>query len=102
MTPSRWRARSIFRCTRRRLCASRLASPVNTLDLWSSVSEDVRVPLGAVTSRETVSEELIPGGPRGLSLVRSRTSFENRPDVTETLSLAPEDGTWKVSGYIIE
>lgn len=75
---------------------------VNTLELWSSVSEDVRVPLGAVVSREAVSEELIPGGPRGLSLVRFRTSFENRPDVTETLSLAPEDGTWRVSGYIIE
>lgn len=75
---------------------------VNTLELWSSVSEDVRVPLGAVTSREAVSEELIPGGPRGLSLVRFRTSFANRADVTETLSLSPEGGTCKVSGYIIE
>ena len=75
---------------------------VNTLEIWSSVSEDVRVPLGTVTSREAVSEELIPGGPNGLSLVRFRTSFENRADVTETLSLSPEGGTWKVSGYIIE
>ena len=75
---------------------------VNTLDLWTSVSQDVRVPLGAVTSREALSEESIPGGPRGLRLVRFRTSFANKPAATETLSLAREDGAWKVGGYYIE
>lgn len=75
---------------------------VNTLELWSSISEDVRAPLGPVTTRELLSEESIPGGPRGYHLVRFRTSFANRPDATETLSLDREDGAWKVAGIFIE
>ena len=75
---------------------------VNTLALWASTSEEVRVPLGAVTSREALSEEGIPGGTNGYHLVRFRTSFATKPDATETLSMSREDGAWKVAGYIIE
>jgi hypothetical protein len=35
-------------------------------------------------------------------MVKFRTSFENKPDATETLALVREDASWKVVGYWIE
>jgi DNA-binding CsgD family transcriptional regulator len=74
----------------------------NTLDLWATTSEKVRVPLGRVVSRVALSEESIPAPPNGYQLVRFRTAFAAKPDATETLSLARQDGAWKVAGYYIE
>ncbi|WP_420141010.1 DUF4019 domain-containing protein [Sphingomonas sp.] len=74
----------------------------NTLDLWATTSEKVRVPLGRVVSRVALSEESIPAPPDGYQLVRFRTTFAAKPNATETLSLARQDGAWKVAGYYIE
>nr|WP_243457340.1 DUF4019 domain-containing protein [Parasphingorhabdus cellanae] len=35
-------------------------------------------------------------------MVKFRTSFENKPNATETLTLIREDASWKVVGYGIE
>ncbi|HYD36179.1 MAG TPA: DUF4019 domain-containing protein, partial [Allosphingosinicella sp.] len=61
-----------------------------------------RVPLGRVRSRSLAGEEGIPGPPSGYQLIRFRTSFANKAGAVETLSLAREDGRWKVVGYFIE
>jgi DNA-binding CsgD family transcriptional regulator len=74
----------------------------NTVELWQSVSETARVPLGRVLSRRFTSEESIPAPPHGYQLVRFRTSFANKPGATETLSLAREGQGWRVAGYYIE
>ena len=74
----------------------------NTLAMWQSASEGGRVPLGRVLSRSLRSEESIPAPPRGYQMVRFRTDFANKPNATETLSLAREGDGWRVAGYIIE
>lgn len=73
----------------------------NTLETWASVSKDVRPPLGAVQSRRLMSQEDIPAPPNGYQVVKFRTSFANKPDTMETLSLEREGGAWKVVGYWI-
>lgn len=74
---------------------------LNTSDTWVQASEQARMLLGTVETRVFISEESVPTPPLGHRVVRFRSSFSNRPDVTETLSLAREDGAWKVVGYVI-
>lgn len=75
---------------------------MNTVEAWQSASLEARVPLGRVVSRSLTGEEDIPAPPAGLRLVRFRTSFANRPQAVETLSLAREGESWRVAGYYIE
>lgn len=75
---------------------------MNTVEVWQSASLEARVPLGRVLSRSLTSEESIPAPPAGLQLVRFRTSFANRPEAVETLSLTREGQSWRVAGYFIE
>lgn len=75
---------------------------LNSSKTWADVSEKVRAPLGAVVSRTLISEEEIPAPPYGYQLVKFRTSYANKADAIETLSLIREDGEWRVVGCIIE
>lgn len=75
---------------------------MNTVEAWQSASLDARVPLGRVLSRRLVGDETIPAPPAGLRLVRFHTSFANRAEAVETLSLAREGESWRVAGYFIE
>ncbi|MFZ4748667.1 MAG: DUF4019 domain-containing protein [Sphingomonas sp.] len=75
---------------------------VNSLALWTSVSEKVRVPLGAVVSRTLISAEEVPTPPEGNFVVKFRTRFANKADAVETIALTREDGTWKVVGCYID
>jgi DNA-binding CsgD family transcriptional regulator len=74
---------------------------LNTSETWAAVSEDVRVPLGRVISRTAAGEESVPAPPSGYRMVKFRTSFENKPDATETLTFARDGAAWRVVGYII-
>ncbi|CEP35764.1 DUF4019 domain-containing protein [Halomonas sp. ATBC28] len=60
---------------------------------------------GAVQSRRQVSvvrETSMPGAPRDdYAVLTFQTSFENRPQITETITPHLEEGTWKVSGYYL-
>lgn len=75
---------------------------LNTVEKWAEVSEKVRVPLGAVVSRTALSQESVPAPPAGVEVVKFRTSFTNKADVIETVSLAREDSGWKVVGIYLE
>lgn len=75
---------------------------LNTLERWTEVAKQVRVPLGAVISRVTISQESVPALPSGVQVVKFRTSFANKADAVETVSLAREDGSWKVVGIYID
>ncbi|SFG22473.1 regulatory protein, luxR family [Novosphingobium sp. CF614] len=74
---------------------------LNTSQKWSTVSDEVRPPLGLVLSRTVSSQESIPAPPYGYEVVKFRTSFVNKPDTIETVSLIREDSQWKVVGYWI-
>lgn len=75
---------------------------LNTVEQWTDASRQARVPLGAMLSREALTHDSVPAPPRGLEMVRFRTSFAGRAKVTETLTLAREGGAWRVVGYWIE
>lgn len=75
---------------------------VNTLGLWTSVSQKVRVPLGALVSRTLISADEVPTPPKGNTIVKFRTRFANRANAVETIALVREDGIWKVVGCYIE
>ena len=75
---------------------------LNTVERWSAVAEKVRVPLGALVSRTALSQESVPAPPAGVEVVKFRTSFANRADVVETVSLAREGSDWKVVGIYVD
>ena len=75
---------------------------LNTVERWTEVAGKVRPPLGAVISRTMISQEQVPAPPAGVEVVKFRTRFANKADAVETVSLAREDGTWKVVGIFIE
>ncbi|MFM6932534.1 MAG: DUF4019 domain-containing protein [Novosphingobium sp.] len=75
---------------------------LNSAKVWASVSDKVRVPLGAVTSRSFVSSTEVPAPPAGYTMLKFRTDFTGKPGATETLTLVRDAGGWKVTGYIIE
>jgi DNA-binding CsgD family transcriptional regulator len=75
---------------------------LNTSQVWASLSQKVRVPLGAVQSRVLLSQDSVPAPPHGVEVLKFRTSFANKPNAVETVSLAEEDGRWRVVGYYIK
>ena len=75
---------------------------LNTVERWEAAAEKVRVPLGAVISRTALSQESIPAPPAGVEVVKFRASFANKADVIETVSLARENGDWKVVGIYVD
>ena len=75
---------------------------LNTVEAWTLASEQARVPLGAMVSRADLSRESVPAPPYGYEMVKFRTSFANRPDATETLTLVREGQAWRVVGYMID
>lgn len=72
---------------------------LNTSEKWASVSEQVRPPLGEVLSRTAISQEGVPAPPYGYEMIKFRTSFANKADVTETVTLVREGSDWRVVGY---
>ncbi len=75
---------------------------LNTSAVWADVSQKVRAPLGAVTSRALIAVDNAPAPPHGYWIVKFRTSFANKANAVETLSLTWEDNRWKVVGCMID
>ena len=75
---------------------------LNTLARWSEVSERVRPPLGKVLTRELTANEYVPAPPEGYRLVKFRSAYQDGTEQSESLSLAWEDGAWKVVGITFE
>lgn len=74
----------------------------NTPELWASVQEKVRTPLGAMLSRDLLSQEYLLAPPNGFEMVKFRTHFANKAEATESVTLEREDGVWRVVAVMIE
>lgn len=74
----------------------------NTLQLWKATSERARAPLGAIVTRTLISQENFAAPPNGYEVVRFRTTFSNKANVLETVTLEREDGEWRVAGVTME
>lgn len=75
---------------------------LNTVEQWADAAKKVRPPLGAVLSRTVLSQASVPAPPSGVEVVRFRTTFANKADVIETVSLAREGSAWKVVGIYVD
>jgi len=74
----------------------------NTLQMWTAESEKARAQFGKMISRTFVSQEDVPAPPAGYQVTKFRTRFANKAEAVETVSLAREDGRWRVAGVTIE
>lgn len=74
----------------------------NTVAGWQAASQQARVPLGDVLSREVVEVEEVNAPPRGYSVVKFRTRFTNRTEAFEIVTLEREGGAYRVVGFFIE
>jgi len=72
---------------------------------WATTIQSVRQPLGRVSSRtlqSVVQAKTLPGAPAGdYQVFQFQTRFATKPDAVETIVLARENGSWRVSGYFI-
>lgn len=75
---------------------------LNTLKAWSDVSARLRPPLGEMLTRDIVRNEYVPAPPMGYRLVKFRSSYANGTRQTESVSLAWEEGAWKVAGITFD
>ena len=74
---------------------------LNTLKVWGEVSARVRPPLGKLRTRDVIANEFVPTPPQGYRLIKFRSTYANGTQQTESVSLAWEDGAWKVAGIVI-
>ncbi len=75
---------------------------LNTLEVWAETNQNVRIPLGPVISRTFLRQENLPAPPSGYEVVKFRTSFANKANAVETVSLSRQDGSWRVAGVTIK
>lgn len=75
---------------------------VNTVAGFAEASRQVRVPLGAVLTREVSTVRYLNAPPHGFQEIVFSSSFANRADVLETVTLQKENGEWKVVGILID
>ena len=75
---------------------------LNTLQAWTRASEKMRARFGAAGTRTLIAQEDMPAPPRGYTVVKFRTSFANKPDAVETVTLDRENGVWRVFGVYVE
>ena len=75
---------------------------LNTAKVWADVSAKVRPPLGPVVSRTLIGHDDVPTPPHGYEIVKFRTSFANKPDAVEKVSLERTGAEWQVAGVWIE
>ena len=68
----------------------------NTLGSWTTAALGVHGKFGPARSRELISADETPAPPAGNVVVKFRTSFANKPEGIELLTLVQEGGTWKV------
>lgn len=75
---------------------------LNTLQVWTEVSERVRPPLGAVVSRTLLGQEFLPAPPAGYEVVKFSTRYANRDEpMVETVTLEREGSGWVVVGVTV-
>lgn len=75
---------------------------LNTVEWWSEASRKVRGEFGTNTSRELATVNFAPAPPNGYWTIAFKASYSKKGNVVETLSLASENGGWKVVGITVE
>ena len=77
-----------------------------TQENWQQTGNQVRTPLGALTSRSLKSARwthTLPGAPDGdYVVIEYATTYANKANAMETvIPMRDKDGTWKVGGWFV-
>jgi DNA-binding CsgD family transcriptional regulator len=75
---------------------------LNTVQVWTEVSQTMRGRFGALQSRSLLSQEELPAPPHGYEVVKFRASYAHQAQAIETVTLDRENGAWRVVGVTIE
>lgn len=75
---------------------------LNTVEWWSENSQRVRSEVGTLKSRELATVNFAKAPPNGYWEIAFRASYSKKGSVVETVSLASENGEWKVAGIAVE
>ncbi len=75
---------------------------LNPLDRWSQASKKVRGEMGTLQSRELTTVHFRPAPPSGYWTITFKAAYSNKGSVTETVSLASENGGWKIASIAVE
>ncbi|MEY4237490.1 MAG: hypothetical protein RL339_91 [Pseudomonadota bacterium] len=75
---------------------------LNTVDWWSDASMKVRGEMGRLQSRELATVDFRPAPPNGYWTITFKANYSKKGNVVETLSLASENGGWKVASISVE
>ncbi|PHP16445.1 LuxR family transcriptional regulator, partial [Sphingobium sp. IP1] len=75
---------------------------LNTVQVWTEVSQTMRRRFGTLQSRSLLSQEELPAPPHGYEVVKFRASYANQAQAIETVTLDRENGGWRVVGVTIE
>lgn len=74
---------------------------LNTLEVWTQVSEEVHARYGATVSRTLLSQQNLPAPPAGYEVIKFRTVYANKQQAVETVTLDRENGKWVVVGVTV-
>ena len=75
---------------------------LNTVEWWAEASQKVRSEMGTLQSRELATVNFTAAPPNGYWEVTFKARYSKKGAVTETLSLASENGGWKVAAISVE
>lgn len=75
---------------------------LNTVEWWAESSRKVRSEVGTPRSRELATVDFRPAPPNGYWIISFKANYSKKGSVVETVSLASENGGWKVAGISVE
>ena len=75
---------------------------LNTVEWWTQASQKVRGEIGTAQGRELATVNFAPAPPHGYWTVSFKARYSKKGSATETVSLAWQDGQWKVTAVSVE
>lgn len=72
---------------------------------WVDMVKGARTPLGALKSRKVskvTTATTLPGAADGeYTVIQFQSSFQNKADAVETVTMMKDGGAWRTAGYFI-
>lgn len=75
---------------------------LNTLERWTQAARSVHEPLGPMLTRDLIANEFVPAPPDGYQMIKFRSSYANKAQQMETITLVWADEAWKVVGITVD
>lgn len=75
---------------------------LNTAEWWSEVSKGLRGKVGTPRSRALITANFAPAPPNGYWTLQFKADYSKKGSTVETVSLAWENGRWRVASIMVE